>query len=110
MPNAKRDTYRTDLSPLIESALRTGNAHPLERYLVGRGMLSPTYANLPMANTFADLIGEIVATGKHDSAVEKLLDGWANLSLKAVPVGGEREILLMAAVLSYGQVAVSRRE
>jgi hypothetical protein len=110
MPNANRELYRADLQPLLESALQRGNTHSLEHYLVERGKLSPTYANLPMAHTFADVIGEIVAAGSHDDAVEKLLDGWANLSLAAVPVGSDREILPVVAVLSYGQVAVSRRE
>ncbi len=108
MPSA--NTYRSDLSPLLDSALQTGIKRPLEQYLVERGKLSTTYANLPMAHTFADLIGEIVAAGKHDSAVEKLLDSWSGLSIEAAPVGSDREILPVVAVLSYGQVAVSRRE
>ena len=110
MPNANRELYRADLRPLIQSALQHGNNRSLEYYLVERGKLSPTYANLPMAHTFADIIGEVVAAGSNDSAIEKLLDGWANLSLEAVPVGSDREILPLVAVLSYGQVAVSRRE
>ena len=110
MPNAKRDTYRADLSQLIESTLQSGEAQALKQYLIERGKLSPTYANLPLAHTFADVIGEIVAAGKHESGVEKLLDGWSSLSIEAVPVGSDHEILLMAAVLSYGQVAVSRHE
>src|SRR5258706_8793707 len=108
MPNAKRDTYRADLSKLIELALRSGEAQPLKQYLIERGKLSPTYANLPLAHTFADVIGEIVAAGKHESGVEKLLDGWAGFSIEAVPGGSDREILLMAAALSYGQVGGSR--
>src|SRR5260221_14628226 len=101
MPNAKRDIYRADLSQLIESALRSGEAQPLKQYLIERGKLSPTYANLPLAHTFADVIGEIVAAGKHESGVEKLLNGWSSLSIEAVPVGSDHEILLMAAVVSY---------
>lgn len=108
MPTANK--YRADLSPLLGSVLQSGTIQPLEQYMVERGKLSPTYANLPMAHVFADLIGEIVAAGKYDSAVEKLVDGWSGMSVESVPVGSEREILPVAAVLSYGQVAVSRRE
>jgi hypothetical protein len=110
MPNPKRDSYHADLLKLLNSTLQGGDAHPLEQYLTERAKLSPTYANLPMAHTFADLIGDVVAAGKHDVAVEMLLDGWSNLSIEAAPVGSDREFLPVAAVLAYGQVAVSRRE
>src|SRR5258707_15491532 len=110
MPNAKRDTYRADLSQLIESALRSGEAQPLKQYLIERGKLSPTYANLPLAHTFADVIGEIVAAGKHESGDEKLLDGWSSLSIEAVPVGSDHAILPMASVLCDGQEGGLRAE
>src|SRR5258708_2788361 len=104
---AKRDVYRADLRPLIESALRSGDCGTLEAYLVKNGTLSRTMLNLPMAHTFADLIGEVVV--ENDRA-EVLVDQWAALGADVVPFGHEREILPCAAVLAYGQVAVASRE
>lgn len=104
---AKQNAYRADLEPLIEAAVQHGDAQPLELYLTERARLSPTYTNLPMAHAFADLIGEIAV---REPRTETLLDTWAALTPNAIPPNDRREILPMAAILAYGQVAVVCRD
>src|SRR5258708_2871887 len=99
---AKRDAYHDDLHDLMAPALRSGDRSALERYFVERAKLSRTYANLPLAQTFADISGEMALDG---SPVQELLDAWAGLDERSVPVDDDREILPVAGVLAYGQLA-----
>ncbi len=104
----KRVAHDTDLRKLIPAALKKGNASALEKYLTENSGLPGPRMNLSLVGAFADVIGEIV--GEPDPPVEpleKLLDGWAALSPDEAPVDDPREILPAAAVMAYGQAAVS---
>jgi predicted DNA-binding transcriptional regulator YafY len=88
------------LSELLERALDTGDAGPLEAALSGSGAL-----DLGVVWAFARTVGEIV--GRPDApvaALEALLDRWAALPEREPP------LLPCAAAASYGEAAVARPE
>jgi hypothetical protein len=100
---------RQQLRQLLDAALATGDAAPLEAYLRERSGLPGPRLNLALAAAFAETVGAVV--GEPDSPVaqlEKLLDSWAALSLADAPVNDSREMLPATALLTYGQVAVMR--
>lgn len=108
---AKKSEELDELRRRVGAAVQEGEQAALEAYLAERSALPGPRMNLSLVHRFADVIGEIVA--RPDPPVrrlEALLDGWAELPLAAAPVNSPREILPGAAVLAYGQVAVSRPE
>src|SRR5690348_7491922 len=105
----KRVASEADLRKLIPAALKKGNANALEKHLTENSGLPGPRMNLALVGAFADVIGEIVSEPDPPvEQIEKLLDGWAALSPEEVPVDDPREILPAAAIMSYGQAAVSR--
>lgn len=99
----------TPLVNLIETALATRATAALEGYLMEHSNLPGPRANLTLIAQFADAVGDVVKQPQRPvEFLEKLLDGWAVLSLEDAPVNNPREILPATAVLAYGQIAVSR--
>jgi hypothetical protein len=100
---------RQQLRQLLDAALATGAAAPLEASLGEHSGLPGPHLNLALAAAFAETVGTVV--GEPDPPVkqlEALLDGWAALSLADAPVNDPREMLPATALLTYGQVAVAR--
>ena len=93
------------LTHLLQTALE-GKTVDLERYLVEHSNLPGARMNLAVVNAFADSVGStIMQSSPPVEALEDLLDRWA---ADDAPVNEPRVILPCAAVLSYGQAAVSR--
>ena len=110
-PKSKLASAYPDLPRLIRAALEEGEVArvELEQYLTERSKLPGPRMDTALVKAFAEYIGELVQ--QPDLAVErleKLLDGWAALSLEDAPVNQPREILPAVAVRCYGQVAVAR--
>jgi hypothetical protein len=97
------------LTNLIETAVVTTELRSLESYLAQHSNLPGPRANIALIGQFADAIGDMVKRSQASvEFLERLLDGWATLSLEDAPINHPREILPACAVLAYGQVAVSR--
>ncbi len=108
---AKRASNHTDLRRLISKALSSGDPSALEEYLTENSNLPGPRMNLSLVEAFADAIGEILAEPEPPEAqLEGLLDRWAAMSPEEAPGDDPREILPAAAILAYGQAAVSRPE
>ena len=108
MPALSED-YRAALRRLLPAALDSNDPAALEAYLTGQSRLPGPRMNLALVTAFAEVVGEVVAQPDPPVArLAPLLDRWAALPLAAAPVNDPREILPAAAVLAYGQVAVTR--
>jgi hypothetical protein len=113
MPRKQAASPHTELRKLIPAALKnaTKGGTALEKYLTENSGLPGPRMNLALVDAFADVIGEIVSEPDPPEAqLEALLDGWAALTVEDAPTDDPREILPAAAVMSYGQAAVSRPE
>ncbi|HEU5329206.1 MAG TPA: hypothetical protein VFU78_14005 [Thermomicrobiales bacterium] len=107
--SAKQQSEYQYLSQLLDAALATGDAAPLEAYLREHSGLPGPRLNLALAAAFAETVGAVVSEPHPPvEQLEKLLDGWAALSLADAPVNNPREMLPATALLTYGQVAVAR--
>jgi hypothetical protein len=108
----KKSLYHDELVNLLNNVLLNGvDSGVLEHYLASRSTLPSPSMNLALVRGFAYGVGEIVAQSNPPVvALAKLLDGWAALSVESTPTNDPREILVSAAALSYGQVAVKRSE
>jgi hypothetical protein len=105
---AAKDTYTSDLNPLLTGALG-GDAEPLEAYLMAHSHLPGPRANLELAHVFADRVASIVSgPASPGDAMAALLDRWADFSLDYAPPNQPREMLPCCAALSYGAVAAAR--
>ena len=106
---AQIDPQRNEIRALLAAALENGTPDGLAAYLVAHSGLPGPRMNLALAGAFADQIGATVtAPAPPVARIEALLDGWAALPPTEVPANDPRVILPAVAVLSYGQVAVSR--
>lgn len=98
-----------ELARCLQAALQEGKSDALADYLMEHSNLPGPRGNLELLNEFADAVGGIITQPDPPvEALEGLLDGWAALSLEEAPVNHPREILPAAAVLAYGEAAVSR--
>lgn len=98
-----------ELTQHLQSMLDSGDPSALERYLMEHSNLPGPRMNLALVNAFADVVGDLITQADRPlEYLEELADGWAALSLEAAPVNNPREFLPCAAVLTYGQAAVSR--
>jgi len=105
----KQESYLPDLRKLLNEALKKGKAAALENYLTENSGLPGTRMNLAVVNAMADVVGEIITQPDlPEEALEDLMDRWAALSAEEAATNDPREILPAAAVMSYGQAAVSR--
>lgn len=108
----KRNLYHDDLTKLVTAIIHEGAASRiLETYLLTRSQLPGPALNLQLVRGLAYELGE-VARESADAAAQviALLDGWAALTLDDAPVNDPHELLVSAAALTCGQLAVVRPE
>ena len=98
----KKEKHLDDLKPLFAAFLSSGQAGPLEEYLLANSSLPGRRANLELAAAFADSAAAAARTGS-DLAWNLCLD-LAAIPPEAAPVGDPREFLPFCGAAGLGAI------
>jgi len=104
----KRERHRNDLTPLVEEALNTGDAAPLEQYVVAHSNLPGPRGNLELAQAFGDVIEAL--TLQDPDRVWRLCVQMADRSPRDAPVNAPKELIPFCGAVGVGAIGATCEE